>query len=620
MFGSRQFNLRNNPLSICDMMADMFANPQHYVEVNNQSPVERIIKMGDREQIKPSLWAMQYRTIKGKPMSFKRYPYQKAILDDMSPKIVVRKAAQLGVSEVVLTKVFWFADYNLAGNGGKIIYTFPTFNDMLTYSSARIPPIINDSTPIDDTDFGWLPEYADEPMPYIESMMVTNSAQMKKIRNTFLFLKGTMGDTQAISIDSDWNIHDEVNFSNQNVLNKFKSRIGAASSLGWEYNFSTPTIPEYGVSKMFNKSDQHIWYIKCPHCGKSYRMEYPRNIAERPREDRALLGNYMYICHHCHNEITAETRAKGFYVCESPSVKDLRGYHIDKMGNPNLSADALMQSKEGYRKEADFYNFDLGMDYSEKSTSLSLEILATMQDVQGIGKYQMVGFAKPEDDVVIGCDQGDTLWVEVSAKDRTTGKRKLIYAEKVDYKNFDDEDPFQRLPELIDRYSAKVCVIDALPNKNSSRWLKNLYAKSDKCRVYTAYYTETKDGDINVNEQQRAVNIDRTEAFKWAYNRIYNAEYAIPQDSDIIDIWKLHMCNLKKETVENENDGRIKEFFVKTGPDHFNHAHLYNEVANQILQDLQASQGKQVTVTTDNYHWRLREGFANRQNRRRRNR
>lgn len=559
---------------------DILENPKKYERTDSEEFHNFIAANEDsRPRLTPSEWVQQYINIKGKRMAFDNYPYQKQVIDDMSPRQCVEKAAQLGFSQIMLSKVFWFCDFTVGGQGAKIIYTFPSYTDMDTYASARIPNIVDDSTLIQPEDFGYEDIYEEEPMPYILTMIYMNNSKSKKIRDTFLFLRGTINDSSAISIDSDWNIHDEVNFSNQNVLQKYKSRLGAATSLGWEYRFSTPTIPYFGVSKDFQNSDQNWWYIKCPHCGKSYRLEFERNIVEYKK-------GFIYQCHHCKNEITRETRINGFYVAEAPQNKDLRGYHVDKMCNPNLSATALMKSRSEYKKDADFYNFDLGLPYSERSTNLTREILEECRLVCGV-PYRMSRFAKREEQVTMGVDQGDTLWIEVSSTDMVTGKRKVIYAESVNASDYQDGDPFQRIPDLVAKFNCQVLVIDALPNKTSSRKLKDHYFNNPQfgCKVYMAYYTSTKDGNIVVKDDERVVNIDRTETFKWAYNRINIHEIAIPTGAEIIDdVWMTHMCNLQKEIYEDEQTGDIKEVFVKTGPDHFNHAHLYCEVAFQILQ------------------------------------
>ena len=144
--------------------------------------------------------------------------------------------------------------------------------------------------------------------------------------------------------------------------------------------------------------------------------------------------------------ITMSNIAISLLMGGNPQNKELRGYHVDKMCNPNLSATALMKSRSEYKKDADFYNFDLGLPYSERSTALTREILEECYTVCGV-PYRMSRFAKQEEQVTMGIDQGDTLWIEVSATDMVTGKRKIIYAESVNQSQFEDGDPFQRIPD-----------------------------------------------------------------------------------------------------------------------------------------------------------------------------
>ena len=64
--------------------------------------------------------------------------------------------------------------------------------------------------------------------------------------------------------------------------------------MGWEYNFSTPTIPGYGVSDIYNKSDQKRWYITCPHCGKTQHMEFETHVVERTKKNVRDKQEYYY--------------------------------------------------------------------------------------------------------------------------------------------------------------------------------------------------------------------------------------------------------------------------------------------------------------------------------------
>ena len=580
---------------LSSMFCDMILNPERYdfgdyIQLPNNNQEER-------RKLLPSEWAVKYRKIKGKPMTFDRHRYQIPIINDMSPKIVVEKAAQLGLSEIMLTKVFWWSDYHIGRSN--IIYTFPTFSDMLTYATARIGPIIDDATIIQPDDYGFTPDMMmDDELTYISTMVSMNNSQMKKIRDVFLFLKGTISDRNAISVDSDWNLHDEVNFSDQNILNKFRSRLGAETSMGWEYDFSTPTIPGYGISEIYQQSDQKRWYIRCPHCNKRQHIEFETHIVDIPRKSIKDKQEYMYICPHCRNEIKHETIIQGEFIAERPENKEFSGYHIDK--TLTKTATALMESKESYRRLADFYNFDLGRSYTERTISLSEEIIRDCFT----SHLKFWNSAKPEDGVVLGCDQGDTLWAIFSRTNPVNGKRQIVYMEEIDEKECANNDPFARLDELIQRYNVQCGVIDMNPNKNDVRRLCLRYQGIIFMATYAAYK-----GQIitypNIDKGDMVVNIDRTEKFKECFNNIYIGNVEIPSGTTIGEVYIQHLCNLKKESSKNDETSEIKEWFTAIGPDHLGHANLYNEVAlefyNTILQ--QRGDSYKPMAIRSNSHW-----------------
>jgi len=581
---------------LSSIFADMVMNPNRYdVGDIGESSISINVDPHERTQLLPSEWAMKYRYIKGKPMSFDRHRFQIPIINDMSPKIVVEKAAQLGLSEIMLTKVFWWSDYHVGRSN--IIYTFPTFSDMLTYATARIEPIITDAAIIKPDDYGFTPDMLLDEETYISTMININNSQMKKIRDVFVFLKGTISDRNAISVDSDWNIHDEVNFSDQTVLNKFRSRLGAETSMGWEYDFSTPTIPGYGVSEIFQKSDQKRWYIKCPHCGKRQHMEFETHVVDIPRKSFKDKQEYMYICPHCKNEITHDTIIQGEFIPERLDQKEYSGYHIDKM--LVKSATALMESKDSYRRVADFYNFDLGRAYTERTISLSEEIIRDCM----LKNLQFWGSAKPEDGVVLGCDQGDTLWAIFSRRNPFTGKRQIIYMEEIDEKECANNDPFARLDELIQRYNVQCGVIDMNPNKNDVRKLCLRYPGKIFMATYAAYK-----GEIitfpNIEKGDMVVNIDRTEKFKETFNHLYIGSVEIPSGTSIGEVFIQHLCNIKKQSSKDEATSDIKEWFEAIGPDHLAHANLYNEVAYEFYESvLQSEQKTRPMATKGMPHW-----------------
>lgn len=576
------------PDGLVSLFKDMFDHPEKYDLGDELQSNDVAMTLESRPKLTPLEWAEKYRMIKGQKI--KLYNYQATIINDMTPKQVIQKAAQLGISEIMLTKLFWWADYRKGR--ANIIYTFPTFSDMSTYAAARIIPIIQDAVLISREDPGWYAGAEADEVTYISTLMRINSVQLKKIRDTYVFLKGTMGDRNAISVDSDWNLHDEVNFSDQSVLNKFRSRLGAISSMGWEYDFSTPTIPGYGVSALLQDSDMKRWYVRCPHCGKRQHMEFETHVCDRPRKNRFDPVTYYYRCEKCGAELTRETIAAGEFIAEQPEKTDVSGYVLDKM--ILKSADELIKSKGEYRRLADFYNFDLGRPYAEKSVSLTDEVIRA----NFVDNIQFWSSAKPEDMVTAGIDQGDTLWAIFSRINPVTGKRQIIYMEEIDERECINNDPFMRVEELLNRYSVQCAVFDMNPNKNDVRKLRNKYPG----RVFMATYAGIRGEIVSFNTNDMIVNIDRTEYFKEVFNRVYMTTLEIPAGTSIGEVFISHLCNLQKESVKNEQMSDVKEFFVAIGPDHLAHANLYDEVAREYLRT-RKSRSEIPMATIRNQHW-----------------
>ena len=583
--------------NLSDIFVDMINNPDRYsdLDIPIETTLNTQITFDNRERLSPSEWCTRYRLIKGKPMSFNNHRYQIPIIEDMNPKIVVEKAAQLGLSEIMLSKIFWWGDYHKGRSN--VIYTFPTFNDMCTYATARIQPIIDDAKIITSEDYGYTLEDEINEVTYISTMLEINNTQIKKIRDTYLFLKGTISDRNAISVDSDWNIHDEVNFSDQATLNKFRSRIGAETSMGWEYNFSTPTIPGYGISEMYQKSDQKRWYIRCPHCNKRQHMEFETHIVDVPRKSLKEEQKYIYQCPYCKNEITKDTIVNGEFISEYPHNKEYSGYHLDKM--LVKSATQLIKSKESYRRISDFYNFDLGRSYAERTISLSEDTVRECMNPN----IKFWGYAKPEDGIVMGVDQGDTVWAIFSRYNELNGKRQIIYMEQIDEKECVNNDPFQRLDELIQRYNVQCGVIDMNPNKNDARKLCLKY----QGKIFMATYASYKGQIItfpNIHNGDMVVNIDRTEKFKECFNNMYIHKTELPSGTTIGELYVQHMTNIKKESSKNDETSEIKEWFTAIGPDHLAHANLYNEVALEMYQTVINSDDEiKPMATRKNQHW-----------------
>ena len=133
------------------LAADSFAEKtnlnQTIDSINDfQPPSERLTAIEQAYLYKyASLWALKWKTIKGKPTTFvstknkfKHRPWQQQILDDTHPNKVVEKSRQLGMSEVGMTEVLHFL---ITRDSTKAMYIFPRDQQMTDFSKSRIAPV-----------------------------------------------------------------------------------------------------------------------------------------------------------------------------------------------------------------------------------------------------------------------------------------------------------------------------------------------------------------------------------------------------------------------------------------------------------------------------------------------
>lgn len=170
--------------------------------------------------------------------------------------------------------------------------------------------------------------------------------------------------------------------------------------------------------------------------------------------------------------------------------------------------------------------------------------------------------------------------------------------EEIDEKECPNNDPFERVDELIERFNVQTAVIDMNPNKNSVRKLRNKYMG----RVFMATYANFKGEILSFNEKDMVANIDRTEYFKETFNHIYTGQVEIPDNTIIGEKLIEHLTNVKKEASKNDETSEIKEWFKAIGPDHMAHTNLYNEVAYEYEYGKSNGAEKSMAMPT-NPHW-----------------
>ena len=316
-------------------------------------------------------------------LEFTNHRFLLDIYIDESEILVIRKASQVGASTMQILKALHAARYW----GINQIYTLPTVDDVGEFVRSKVNRIIKVNPAI---------------MEGVSHRNV-DSIEQKQIGRGFLFFKGTHTEKEAIMLSSDRNIHDELDKSKPEVIRDYLSRLGF-SKIRSQHYFSTPTIPDVGVDKLFADSDQKHWRFDCPHCDHRQHMDWEENV-DRERE--------IYICSACRKELTPLYIAQhGSWEAKYPNRK-VSGYWITQMICPWRSAADLLKEERDAEDEQYFYNFVLGLPYlsAEQRIPQSLFLKNITKKKVAESEWNVMGADTGlTNHIIIGNEQG-IFWI-----------------------------------------------------------------------------------------------------------------------------------------------------------------------------------------------------------------
>ncbi len=189
------------------------------------------------------------------------------------------------MSEVGTGEMIHFADTH-SWAGVKCMYTFPTNKQLNGFVSTRINPLLAK---------GYYGSITD---PYVDSL------EKKKIRNSFILFRSSSKASAVEGVDIDFLSMDEYDRVGSSAL---QSATESMSSSNFKIlrRWSTPTIPNYGIHKLYEESDQHVYMHKCDSCGYTQELDYEKNIECLNPDGVDILaktvrdGTYRYICQKC---------------------------------------------------------------------------------------------------------------------------------------------------------------------------------------------------------------------------------------------------------------------------------------------------------------------------------
>lgn len=519
---------------------------------------------------------------KDAPFSFKDHEYQIDICRDTTPEQVVVKPSQVGASELAARRALCFSKLL---QGSTCIYTMPTHNKGIDFCKQRFDTIIANS----------------ETLRRALNPDVDNT-RIKQIGDSFLLISGTFGDVSAISVPARVLMKDEVNFSNQAVLGKFSSRLrhnleGEAIDI----EFSTPTLPGFGVSEKFERSDKKYYHVKHDACGKwvilniednciilpgfndeetqrYLKLEVTRTILDLEEDD---LDNpeidpdkAWYQCPHCWKEVTPKnlmTPAKRKWIATQKS--HISGWQIFPHDVPRYNPlHSTIRQITKYETKADWVNFCLGLPYSDSSTRFN----TAMMKLDGAAIEASDGCATG---TVWSLDVGKSSWYLVG---KPEGKKlRVIYAEKI--VNSEDGTYLRERVLMLNKwFGCLMGVADTAPDISTFR---GIMAGSEEGQAYGCQYTKNmgkKTVSFEADEETQIVSAHRTGTLN-ASCTDFNSGNIIFQHLAEIATVKEHLDNITRITVYNDTGDQQHKWVSNRKPDHYAHSLNYLRIAWKML-------------------------------------
>lgn len=522
-----------------------------YFRIQNRYSIDSLeMSMGD--------WLCANTTLRGRPFSFQRYPFQRSIADDMHPNMDVIKPSQVGLSEIQVRKALGFLARNM---GTTLIFTMPNEKMFERMSTTRILPVVKEEKVFNlDTRSGEKP---------------TRSRGLIQIGSSFMYVTGaTEGDATSISADVVFN--DEVDLTDQQMLALFNSRL---QNSDWKINqrFSTPTFNNFGVDQGYQVSDSREYLCKCDACGHWNLPLFSRAFVDIPglpddlehlaEIDESLIDtgrldlvNAQVVCERCRAPLDLGREENREWVAQYPSRTHARGYRVrpfstDRLGPDYIIAQLLKYKARDYMRG--WYNTVLGEAFTggnARLTDADINMCFTARSMRPLVEKDIPTW--------IGIDMGQTCHMVV-------GQGESIEAlHIVEFRTVPVDDLLSVVEELLATYNVIGGAVDRHPYTPTADALWSL----TQGRVLPVEYRGQKELNLVRDELAPEIvkhaQVNRTALLDEVarlvrQHRIHFSGYG-QQKSTITE----HL----KDMVRDENPEKPASWVKLTGNDHYFHA------------------------------------------------
>ncbi|MEN6367705.1 MAG: phage terminase large subunit family protein [Thermoguttaceae bacterium] len=503
--------------------------------------------------------------------SFTRHPWCRDIHDSQAIWTVAMKAAQLGVTETGINRAF----YTLDRLRRDVLYVLPTTINASDFSKARFATALKLS-------------------PYLSSLFVdTNTVGLKSTGTNVLYIRGSRGDSNLKSIPVSELVLDELDEMDTHAVWLALERLSGQIEKHI-LAISTPTVPKYGIHKLYLTGTQEHFFFQCPHCGRWTELVWPdciEIIGESVNDPRCKES--FIKCKECKHSL--DHRAKPIFLADGVwrptelqvSAEECRSFYINQLYSSTVTPGELaIAYHRGLGDEAantEFHNSKLGNPFVGEGAQVTDEM------IDNCLRGHTINEARPTTGgdrlITMGADQGKTGYISIVdwTFDQEPGLDinaaaigKLLWFGKF------PEDGWDYLAELMYEWQVLASVVDADPNINDARRFARRFPGSVWLTRYRRGQT-AKEASIQEEETGAPFAIvDRTNWLSCTLGRFKTNPARILLPRDISLEYREHIKNLVR-TYEKDDTGNMVATYVNTGADHYAHSLCYADIGLSLV-------------------------------------
>lgn len=468
-----------------------------------------------------------------------------------------KKAAQIGLTETFLNRTF----YNVDVRSLDTLYVLPSsIPDATDFSSSRFDAALSLS-------------------PHLKNLFGdTKNVGLKRAGATNVYIRGSKSRSQLKSVPVACLIFDEVDeMPQKNISLALERTSGQIEPEEWFA--STPTIPNFGIDKLYNEGTAEQFFFECPICTRRIALTFPECFEMTATDHRDPKIKESFIkCPKCKNLLNHETKSEwlqtGEWVAAYPD-REVRSFGISQLYSSTVSpgtiATLYLKAQTSPEDEQEFHNSKMGQAHVVSGARLTDENIESCQKDFKNGASPSLGGM-----LTMGVDVGHP-WLHYAIYhwifDKKARSPDPHIRAKARLVKFGKVDSFDQLDTVMLSWRPHYCVVDIAPERK----LAEQFAQRFSGHVSLCIYDDNMSGrSLAEREDEWQVRANRTSWIDMAFSRFKGGTIYLPCDVD--PEFKEHLKANVRVYERDKNGNPTGRYVNGNDADHYAHACVYAEI------------------------------------------